>query len=1246
MNRLLYLLLALLLAAISQRWLTQGGIPRDSLILFVIAGAIFAIVSQRPPAWPQLPPRRKWMYIGIGLAGAALLLVGIASTQFWQGQYSGWAFWLWIIAIALFVAGILLDLPSPDPAEEKQAARSWYDDVLSRRWVIGLLALILVVAVAARFYALDTYPNGCQSDECNNGLDALKWLSGLPYRPYAETNEGQATLFTYIIALFIKLFGQSVTTMRAVSALIGSLTVLAVYFLARELYGQRLALLTAALLAADRWHLTFSRIVYELILMPLVLSLQMLFLVKALKTGRRRWWGLSGLMLALGMNTYTAYRLVPVFTGIYLLYWLIAHRQRVRRDLEGMVIFAAGAVVGVAPLGVYTLRNWNVFLSRINHISVFRDVEAVGSYAPLWSNLFKTLYMFNWEGDVAALNNLPSAPLLHAAVGVLLVLGMAWAIRWFWREQPFLYLVWFGAIASVAVLSVAHEAPTARRPIGLIPVIYLLVAAVFQQVWWAWEKGWGAKRWRPLAIGLAGLVIFVMAANINTYFRVQAVSPEVWAAYSPNESAVGEYLAGTPPETRIFMTPQYTHHSAVKFIGGQHDITILNLAEHVPLRQDPGGDVQYILEPVDERLIPLLQQLYPNGGYETHADKFGRPLFLTYSVSRSALDAARGLQTSYAPLGEEAAPPVPGPQVSAIDFDFNATPAPLPAPFQVDYQGALLIPGYGDYTFELTSEGGEATLFLDEAEVLKVRDGSQQAQRTLPGGFQGLRVAYSADAQPGVLRLSWATPGNPTLTPIDPASLYTLPGASNGLVGYYYASPDWSGTPSLIQRDLFILPNNTLREPFSIQWVGKVAAPTAGTYVFGTRSDDGSLVSIDGQLVVDNSGSHGSEYREGVIDLAEGFHDIEVRYNELGGSRDMQLWWQPPGGGKTIIPSAYLYPAEDELPVGLVLPPPPTLETPLVAVEPETGEIVESGPPELPAAEEGVPAEPAVASPLGDFPVIEPAVLWTYGTCGTGEDQLQKPIGVAADQEGNVYVADMAGYRVVKISPDGQFLAAWGESGEGPGQFTEVFDLAVTPQGEIAALDAVNQVISLWSPEGDFLRQFGAELTTYRPRGFGAAANGDYYIADTGGVRVLQADANGQLIQQFGGAEDELGPGQPTDASLSPGGLLFVTEPIAGAFWKVDPASGRRERFPGPVANTIESPHLAIAPDGRILLTDPEGGRVLALTPDVRPLAQFGTRGAAPGQFGRPVGVAFGPDDVMLVADPDLCRVTALSGLP
>ncbi len=924
MVRLILFLVAFVLAAVAQHSLATGGTPGESLWLFLPAGIIFAAASLAPLPWPVLPPARSWKRMGLGLALFGVLLAAISMVRFWSGHYDEWAFWVWLAAIGLYLVGVWLDGPSPARGTEVQAERAWPQPKLDRRLVFILLALILLVAVATRFYALDTFPNGCQSDECNNGLVALNWLQGAPYMPFVETNEGQATLFTYIIAALISIFGRSVHTMRMASALVGTMTVLVFYFLAREIFDRRVALLATALLAADRWHITFSRIVYELILMPLVLSLQLLFLLKALKTGRRRWWALSGMMLALGMNTYTAYRVVPFFMTAYFLYWLVTHRRRIRRDFEGMLVFAGGALVVVAPLGIYAIRNWKVFVSRINHISVFHDVEAVGNYEPLWSNLRKTLYAFNWRGDLAALNNLPGAPLLQAAVALLFVLGIAWAIRWFWRELPFLYLVWFVAIASLAVFSVAHEAPSARRLIGLLPLTYLCVATVFDQIWQAWDTTWEKKRWQPMAVGLLIVVLFAMISNVNTYFRVQAVDAAVWGAYSPSESAIGKYLAQIPDDERVYLSPQYMHHSAISIIGGPGDIVSLNFAEHIPLREDPGGDVTFILQPTEDHLAPILQQLYPSGEYEVHRDRFGRTLFLTYRIPRSALDAAHGWQAAYIPGEDPTQAPMRGDRISVFDVDFTAG-RPLAPPFVARYESALLVPQYGDYAFELTATGGTGKLFLDDVEVLSVEDGVEQVEHTLAGGFLALRVEYIAGDEPGLLRLSWATPQNPRITVIPATSFFTLPGASHGLVGYYFITSDWSGSPTIIQRDLFIIPNDFLHESYSIRWVGKIAAPSTGTYIFGTLSDDGSFVYIDGRLVVDNRGLHGAEYREGAINLEEGLHDIEVLYNQFGGSRAMGLWWKPPRAVKGVVSSNYLYPVEIELPQGPELPSLPSI---------------------------------------------------------------------------------------------------------------------------------------------------------------------------------------------------------------------------------------------------------------------------------------------------------------------------------
>ncbi|HHB90090.1 MAG TPA: hypothetical protein ENK60_02140 [Anaerolineae bacterium] len=1227
MRSLLGLLIALLLAAFAQRWLGEGNL-RAGIILYLLAGGVFAWLAAGPRAWPTLPPRRGWDRLGWGtaIAGGGLVLVATLG-GFAREQYGGWAFWVWVGGMLLFFAGVWWDAPSPEPEAEARAAQPFFPPVLRVRTLGFLLTLILLLAALARFYALDLYPHGLQSDEANNGLDALKWLAGAPYIPYAETNEGQATLFTYLIALYIELFGQRVATMRMVSATAGVLTVLAFYALARELYDQRIALLSAALLAADRWHITFSRIVYELILVPLVLALQIWLLIKALKTGRRRWWAWAGGMMALGLNTYTAYRVIPFFMAAYFGYWLLTHRERWRRDLEGMGMFLAGFLVAVTPLAAYVVRHWSVFLIRMNRISVFRDVEAAGSYAPVWSNLRKVLLMFNVQGDMAALNNLPGAPMLHAAVGVLFVLGLLWAVRWFWKELPALYLLWFGSVASLAVLTVAHEAPNARRPIGLIPLIYLLVAVVFTALWLAWRKAFGEKRTRPLFVLLTALAIFVMGSNLRTYFRVQAVDPAVWYAYSPEESAIGEFLAQQPEDLIIYLDPQYYGHAAIRFIAGERHFIPLNPSQHIPLREPPTGDALFILEPKEEELLAMLQQLYPTGVFQAHQDRYGRPLFLSFRIPAAAFAEAQGLTVTYWAGRDRSQPPVRQEKVPALDFDFTtADTQPLLPPFAAVYEGALLAPVHGDYHFRLTANGARAVLYLDDQEVIAVEDGVGEVTRFLAAGFQALRLEYQAGEQPGALQLAWATPRRPELQPIPASAFYTLPGASNGLIGYYFRTPDWTGEPVLIQRDLFIAPNNAMLSPYSVRWVGKVAAPVKGVYIFGTRSDDGSLVFIDGEFVVDNSGQHGAEYKEGAIALSPGWHDIEVLYSDLGGSRAMELWWQPPGGAKTLLPSRFLRPVEGPMADAAGLPPLPQREPQVPSgLEP-------AGPPMPPQTLPPVPT----AEALDGFPRLDWPVLWAFGACGTGEGALQHPAGVAVDEDGRVYVADSGNHRVVVLDAQGAFLDAWGEEGEAPGQFIEPVDVAITPDEGIAVLDAARGVVALWE-EGEFQDELGRDLALYHPRGLDVSPEGMFYIADTGGGRIVQADETGAFLAAFGGPTEG---GQPTDVILGPDGFLYVPDPVAGVVWVLNPKTGASRTTAGPKANTVESPHLAALPDGRLFLTDPEQARVLIFEPGLRPLGQVGMKGIDEGQFNRTLGVAVGAN-MLIVTDPDRCRVTA-----
>lgn len=56
--------------------------------------------------------------------------------------------------------------------------------------------------------------------------------------------------------------------------------------------------------------------------------------------------------------------------------------------------------------------------------------------------------------------------------------------------------------------------------------------------------------------------------------------------------------------------------------------------------------------------------------------------------------------------------------------------------------------------------------------------------------------------------------------------------------------------------------------------------PERGVYRFYTYSDDGSKLWIDGQVVVDNDGSHSARYASAKVALEAGFHELKVGYIE------------------------------------------------------------------------------------------------------------------------------------------------------------------------------------------------------------------------------------------------------------------------------------------------------------------------------------------------------------------------------
>ncbi len=81
----------------------------------------------------------------------------------------------------------------------------------------------------------------------------------------------------------------------------------------------------------------------------------------------------------------------------------------------------------------------------------------------------------------------------------------------------------------------------------------------------------------------------------------------------------------------------------------------------------------------------------------------------------------------------------------------------------------------------------------------------------------------------------------------------------------------------------------------------------AGEYVFRLISDDGSILRIDGEVVVDHDGLHGAEPKDGTVELAVGQHELNIRHFDAGGAERLLLLWKPPGAEEyEIVPAGVL----------------------------------------------------------------------------------------------------------------------------------------------------------------------------------------------------------------------------------------------------------------------------------------------------------------------------------------------------
>ncbi len=141
---------------------------------------------------------------------------------------------------------------------------------------------------------------------------------------------------------------------------------------------------------------------------------------------------------------------------------------------------------------------------------------------------------------------------------------------------------------------------------------------------------------------------------------------------------------------------------------------------------------------------------------------------------------------------------------------------------------------------------------------------------------------------------------------------------------------------------------------------------------------------------------------------------------------------------------------------------------------------------------------------------------------------IERPGGIAIDRSRRLlYVTDSPGpdskdHYVRVYDLDGRFLRNLGNGrGDGPGELYFPTYVAVGPSGDVYVSDTMNSRVAVFDAEGKFLRQVGERGDTFgqfdKPKGVALDSFGNLYVVDSSWSVVQIFNASGDILLFFGG---------------------------------------------------------------------------------------------------------------------------------
>ena len=443
-------------------------------------------------------------------------------------------------------------------------------------WIIFLIGTIL------RFYQLGALPQSINRDEAALGYNAFALIETgkdefseaypLTFKSFGDY---KLPLYIYGSMPFVKVFGLSNFSIRLLSAVIGSISILTIYFLGIELFKKKsVGLIASGSLAISPWAVFYSRTAFETNLATGIFAISMLLFLKS----REKPWLLIPASLSIVLSLF-AYNNPYIVGPILILLLLVLNKAVFLQKNHRLKVLLAVIILLIGSyLAIQTVWGVNQAKSRITIFSnpdlreefaSYRGAHGKlggdwlsSSFGNLVSKVVDNQYVFYLQILIKnILHNFSPQFLLsrdsrHIWSGIpgighfyiidyfFLIFGIYFLFKKAKRFEKFFVLTWLvaGVMPSALTIDQAHP----NRSLLAFFIIHILIAVgIYSAV------GLVAKRWFKISV----LIIYCWSLLffIDRYFFHFAHEPG--PGWYPNLKEVFWEINNTTHDRLVLTSP-------------------------------------------------------------------------------------------------------------------------------------------------------------------------------------------------------------------------------------------------------------------------------------------------------------------------------------------------------------------------------------------------------------------------------------------------------------------------------------------------------------------------------------------------------------------------------------------------------------------------------------------------------------------------------------------------------------------